>query len=234
MTMIILHLMIFLPISLFAANAMANGKPVNGQNSGRVIVMGIDDTGSYGLWNQAKDIATQIILQLQPGDIFYFRKIIASSYIDESSFFRLEIPKLKEKLSNNPFDRESKRVRKMHNLQNLALKRETIKRISKLERVGAGRTDIFGFLAAASEKFGLQDQDYKRILIIASDLQDNVQWTPDLNLSGSKVAVAGFQPMENPKEAQNFQKKWQDTFKKYGATKTIFSRADEKFNLNQF
>jgi len=65
----------------------------------RVIVMAIDDTGSYSLWDQAKNIACGIIMQLDPGDIFYFRRITAASYTDDCTVFRLELPLNKACLS---------------------------------------------------------------------------------------------------------------------------------------
>jgi hypothetical protein len=40
-------------------------KPAPNQEPARLILMATDDTGSYRLWDQAKDIACRIIMQLE-------------------------------------------------------------------------------------------------------------------------------------------------------------------------
>ena len=199
----------------------------------RIICMGTDDTGSYKLWDQAKDIAGRIVMQLAPGDIFYFRKITAASYTDECTVFRLEIPRLKEADFDNPFDRKAKKIKKAFEFHVQNLKRQAIQRISNLKPSGAKNTDIFGFLAVASEKISLADKKAKPILIIATDLQDNVRFQPDLDLLGANIAIVGFQVMDDPKKTQGFKKKWRDHFNKAGAKHTLFIRAEEKFDLNR-
>ena len=202
------------------------------QDPGRIIVMAIDDTGSYRLWNQAKNITAQIINQTKPGDVFYLRKITGESYTDKSTLFRLELPKMPASSYENPFDRKAKKHKKLFEYRTKALKQKAIKMVAKLQTSSAGHTDILSFLAIASEKFQLADKNAKRIICIASDLQENVRYKPDLNLSGAKIAIVGFQPMKDPKRTQRFKQKWINIFKKAGTTHTIFIRADERFNLN--
>jgi hypothetical protein len=199
----------------------------------RVIVMGIDDTGSYELWDQAKNIACQIIWQLQPGDIFYLRRITAESYTDKCTVFRLEIPRMQKSLSDNPFDRKAKRQKRVFEIRITALKQEAIQQIGNLKRQGAKKTDIFGFLAVATEKFSLTEKNARPIVIMATDLQDNVSWKPTLDLSNAKVVIVGFQVMKDPKKTQAFKRRWAGLFKKTGATHTLFVRAEERFDLNK-
>ena len=45
----------------------------------RIIVLGIDETGSYGAWGQMKNMTTRIIENLRPGDILYVRRITDTS-----------------------------------------------------------------------------------------------------------------------------------------------------------
>ena len=62
-------------------------------------------------------------------------------------------------------------------------------------------------------------------------MKDNVHYSPDLNLSGTRVIVAGFPPMKDPKKTQDFKKHWKKFFAQIGATSTEFIRVDEKIHL---
>ena len=200
--------------------------------SERIIVMGIDDTGSYSLWDQAKNIAVQIVIQLEPGDVFYLRRITGASYADEVTIFRLELPRIDQSRPTNPFDRRAKSLRKVFATRVQHLKEEAIERIANLQSTKARSTDIFGFVAVASEKFSLLDKQFDRVLVIASDLQDNVHYEPDLDLSGASVGIVGFQAMQDPKGTQQLKNRWHDLFSNAGARKIIFIRTDEKLNLD--
>jgi len=200
----------------------------------KIVMMGIDDTGSYHLLDQAKHIASHFIMQLEPGDVFYLRRITDKSYSDSCNFFRLELPQTEVSAIKNPFDRKARKQRKALEHHTQALKREAIKKIKEMKPIGARKTDIFGFLAVASEKFSHKGQNIKPIVIIASDLQDNVRFKPDLILSDVTVAVVGFQVMNDPKETAKCRDKWKNVFNKAGASKTIFIRSDEKVNIKSF
>ena len=75
--------------------------------------------------------------------------------------------------------------------------------------------------------------DRRRVLLVASDLQDNVRFTPELNLNDAQVAVVGFQPFPDPKKTQKLKKRWTRFFIDLGARATRFFRADEAIQLNQ-
>jgi hypothetical protein len=207
-------------------------KPAPNQEPARLILMATDDTGSYRLWDQAKDIACRIIMQLEPGDIFYLRRITHESYTDQCSIFRLELPRMKETGSDNPFDRKARRLRNAFALHLRALKQEAVNRVRGLKPIGARKTDIFGFLAFASEKIGLVGQKARPMVIIASDLQDNVHWKPEITLSGARVFIVGFQVMKDPKKTQKFKQMWAERLSDAGATRITYLRADERVDLN--
>ena len=211
----------------------SKAKPVPKQEPARLILMATDDTGSYRLWDQAKGIACGIIMQLEPGDIFYLRRITHESYTHQCSIFRLELPRMKETGSDNPFDRKAKRLRKAFALHVRALKEKAVNRVRGLKPVGARKTDIFGFLAFASEKISLVGQKARPMVIIASDLQDNVHWKPELTLSGARVFIVGFQVMKDPQKTQRFKEVWAKRFTEAGATRITYLRADEKVDLNR-
>ena len=131
----VLPVVLILAVALFGcqnsqAEEKGKVKPGPKRDPRKVIVMGIDDTGSYDLWDRAKNIVSQIILQLQPRDIFYLRRITDESYIDECAIFRLEIPRAKKTGTHNPFDRKAKRMKKAFKLRVQAMKRQAIQRTS--------------------------------------------------------------------------------------------------------
>ena len=80
----------------------------------------------------------------------------------------------------------------------------------KLKAIKATKTDFKGFLAVASEKFALQGTERHRLLIIASDLQDNVNYAPQLTFTDVRIAVVGFQPLPDPLKTQKLQKQATD------------------------
>jgi len=200
----------------------------------RVIVIGIDDTGSYDLWENAKKIVSQIVAELKPGDIIYLRTISDASYIDKNGIFRLEIPQIRSNKPENPFDRRAKRYQKVLAKQLYTIKKEAIERVSQLKSTKATKTDFQGFLAIASEKIALHSKTRIPLVIIASDLQENVHYSPELNLSSTRVIVAGFPPMKDPKKTQEFKKHWKKYFAQIGAINTEFIRVDEKIHIEDF
>jgi hypothetical protein len=234
--LIVIGIMIL--ISLSGSGCLKEGQESNSNMNAKalsptkIVIMALDDTGSYKNWEKAKQVAKEIVVQLQPGDVFYLRKITGESYTDRCSLFRLEIPKIESSDFNNPFDRKAKKARRLSQKRINILKRAAINKISELKPSSAGSTDLNGFFAAADEKFALFKGPSVKILCIASDLQENVRYKPDLEFKGVYVAVVGFQPMKDPKRTQKFKKNWQSAFNKYGVKKTAFYRTDEKFNIN--
>jgi hypothetical protein len=200
----------------------------------RVIIIGIDESGSYKLREQAKKLIARVINELEPGDILYLRRINDLSYLDNCTIFRLELPVLKTSKANNPFDRKAKRLRKAQIFHINSLKKEAIKRLADIKFKVAKHTDIYGFLAASNDRFNLAPQEYQRILIIASDLKDNVRYKVNLDLSEAYVAVVGFQNSKNPQESRSLKSNWTKRLMQSGAAKVIFLSIEERFSTNNF
>ena len=201
---------------------------------GRIIVLGIDETGSYRLWPQVKNIAAIIIQQLEPGDIFYFRRITDVSYLDSCTIFRLELPAIEEIKNDNPFDRKSKKRKSSQIIRINLLKKEALKRLAAVEFTNAGHTDIYGFLAATSDRFGLAPKSFHRICIIASDLKDNIGYKAKLDLSGGHIAVIGFQSSKDPAKTQRLKEYWVKKLTDAGAVRVVFLSIEERFSINHF
>jgi hypothetical protein len=200
----------------------------------RFIVIGIDESGSYKLREQAKKLFARVISGLEPGDILYLRRINDSSYLNNCTIFRLELPVLQNPASENPFDRKAKRLRKSQIFHINSLKKEAIQRLADIKFKVAKNTDIYGFLGASNDRFNLAPKDYQKILIIASDLKDNVRYKVDLGLSGAYVAVVGFQNSKNPQESRNLKGQWTKEFMQSGAAKVMFLSIEEKFSAEHF
>jgi len=201
----------------------------------RIVVLGIDETGSYGLWEQAKSMVVRIIEQLRPGDIFYCRSITDASYLDKYTIFRLEIPFIEETENENPFDRKSKNLHRSQVFQNNLLKREACSRLAAVRYTNAKKTDIYGFLSAASDRFNLAPKGSQRILIVASDLKDNVGYSKiKLDLSGVQVAIIGFQSSKDPIKTRRLKNKWIKRLTQAGAVKVVFLSVEEKLTMDLF
>lgn len=200
----------------------------------RVIVVAIDFSGSYKLLNQAKDMLCWIIEKLRPGDILYCRAITGSSYLDNCNIFRLELPPLKEHRGDNPFDRKSKNNRSRELFRIDMMKKEACNKLSVSPFTKVMKTDVYGFLAAASDKFSLIPYGYQRILIIASDLQDNIGYEVNPQLTRVNVAITGFQNDKDPSKTLKFKSRWVKYLSKAGATKIVFLSIEDDFTMDHF
>ncbi|MBN2032712.1 MAG: hypothetical protein JW836_05500, partial [Deltaproteobacteria bacterium] len=59
-----------------------------------VVVFGLDETGSYSFREKSIAVASRVISDLKPGDVFYARRITHSSYNDDCNIFRLNLPEV--------------------------------------------------------------------------------------------------------------------------------------------
>lgn len=236
----LLMLCIFIVLILFAGCGDKNFGRADVTNSKsetkptRIIVVGIDESGSYELWNPVKKTIMSLIRQLKPGDILYLRRINSASYLDDCTIFRLEIPNISEPENVNPFDRKAKIYRTSLINHINSLKKEACKRVSDAEFKSSRHTDIYGFLAAASDRFNRAPKTRQRILLVASDLKDNVGHKAKYELTDTYVAVIGFQSSKSPAETRKHKAHWTQKFTAAGAEKVIFFSVEEKFSVNLF
>jgi len=203
-------------------------------NPTRIIVVGIDESGSYKLWNPVKKTIVSLIQHLNPGDILYLRRINSASYLDDCTIFRLEIPKITGPENVNPFDRNAKIYRASLIKHINLLKKKACQKFSEVKFTGSKHTDIYGFFAATSDRFNLAPKKLQRILLVASDLKDNVGHTAEYDFQDAYVAVIGFQSSKNPAETRKHKAHWTQKFTHAGAKKIIFLSVEEKFSVNLF
>ena len=197
----------------------------------RVIVVGIDFSGSYSMLNKGLNITQSIISTLEPKNCLYVRKITGESFADSCSLLPrpLCIPPLPVKPESRynrhawiEYLRASKRM--------VAQKRQAISAMSKIVHERSNRTDIYGFLAAAAVRLSLVNATDKHIVII-SDMQDNKQLDLTVDLKNVSVHVVAFQAGSDPRYQERLEKAWRKVLKRCGASEVNFYPADVPFSL---
>lgn len=198
-----------------------------------VVVFGLDETGSYSFRNRAVAIANGVISNLQPGDVFYARRITDKSYTDSCAIFRLEIPKIGDPPTNK-FDRRARHVWKKKLKQVAMVKANAANFLSRLAPVKAKKTDIWGFFASVADRFRAeQGQNCLRMVIIASDMKDNCRRKTEIDLLGAEVIIPGFESGEDPTLTQKIKSGWTKSLEKFGAGSIVFLPPDCKLALNR-
>ncbi|MBM4305188.1 MAG: hypothetical protein FJ115_00040 [Deltaproteobacteria bacterium] len=198
----------------------------------RIIVFGIDETGSFTMRERGLSLAVSMIRDLDGGDVLYARRITGRSYNDDCSLFRLKVPPIPPAPANK-FDRRAHLEWERQVKRARAVQAEAISILSNLSPVRAPKTDIWGFLAAAADRFKIEDGTDMRMIILASDMHDNVGCRIPLDLLGSVVVVVAFESKENAASTQKLKSYWTQTLKSCKAQKVIFLPPDSQFSLRR-
>ena len=199
----------------------------------RLIVFGLDETGSYSFRKKAISIANTVIADLAPGEIFYARRITANSYRDEDAIFRLEIPRIGEPPTNE-FDKKARYLWSRKAKQINAMKTQAMRFMEELKPVNPPKTDIWGFIAAAADRIALENHiDAKPMLIIASDMIDNCYRNVKVDLQEAEVIIAGFESGNDPRKSQEIRTRWIKAFHDCNASKVTFLPPDFHLVTNQ-
>jgi len=219
LTLLFIILATILPVSVYAQQSL-------------LVVFGIDESGSYDFRNKAISIAGRVISDLKPGDVLYIRRITDKSYDDSCAVFRLEIPEIGNPPSNK-FDRRAWHNWKKKNRGISALKAKAIDVLTKLGPVKAPMTDIWGFIAAAADRIHTeQEQDYRSVVVICSDMKDNCHRKTTLDLNGAQMLIAGFESGKDPAKSQKIKSDWDKVLKGYNAASVNFLPPDCKLLIN--
>ena len=215
----ICFLFLFLPSSVWA---------------GKVVVYGIDESGSYPFRLQSINIARNIIMNLKPGDILYLRWITDKSYDDSCSILRLEIPRVGGKVSNK-FNKKAHYRQQFLIMRGKLLKQKAIRMLEETEPVKVKKTDIWGYLAAAADRI---DCEHCRLgscetkIVIASDMEDNCHLDPEIDLQGADVIIVGFKSGSDPTKTRKLKTAWKQKLMSRKASTVNFLFPDCKFFLN--
>lgn len=200
--------------------------------SGRLIIFGLDETGSYSLRAKAVAIARGVINEMSPGDVFYARRITHESYMDNCSVMRMALPRVGAK-PDNQFDRKALLAWQRQQRKVATLKVQAGAVLARLQQVGAPKTDIWGFLAAAADRIAAEKHGRAGVVIlIASDMQDNVRRRVGLDLKGAQVVIAGFETGADPRKARRIKQSWQKALGRARAGEVVFLPPDVTFSLS--
>lgn len=211
-------------LGLAAAAGHAGDRP-------RAIVFGLDETGSYAFREKALSIAREVIAGMQPGDVFYFRRITEASYQDNCAVFRLELPAIGEPPTNrfNPkaqrqWQREVNRVRD--------LKRRAVEALGQVQSLKAKMTDIWGFMAAAADRLAFEaPMGRLPMVVVTSDMKDNVRFQSNLDLAGAEVLIAGYEVDKDPNKTLKFKESWSKALMGCNAATVTFLPPDCRLDL---
>lgn len=200
------------------------------QPTPRLVIFGLDETASFSMRNRGLTLARQLVARLQPGDVFYLRRITAASYSDRCAVFRLEIPPVLQ-VPHNKFDRRAWQHYRLSLRRSQLLKLKAMRMLGQLEPVKASHTDVWGFLITAQEIIEAEGKGKRRIIIISSDMKDNVGNSMGLKLDGTEVVVVMWEAGKDPRYAHRLKRAWRRSIlKRCHAASLTFLRPEMKFS----
>jgi hypothetical protein len=197
----------------------------------RVIVWGLDETGSYTFRSKAIDIAAGVIAEMQPGDVLYVRRITDRSYDDSSAVFRLEIPDIGQPPANR-FNARERAAWDQSLRQVAALKAKAIQALRGLESKKVRKTDLWGFVVAAADRVKMERTGTPPLIIICSDMQDNTNRKMSVDLSRAEIIVAGFESGDDPRKAAKAKEEWNKALAACNVSNVSFLPPDGRFSIN--
>ena len=208
--------------------------PVQGF-AGRLFFFGLDETGSYGLRDASLRFVENLILkEMEGGDTFVGRRIGEKSYLDTQENFLLPRPLTIPAMSGAPKNRFNVSAQQKYKkqLRKVTLLRySAVKYIRELKPVNASMTDILGFLAACADRMELANGYEERIILIASDMQDNVRRKTNLNLRGAQVIILAFEGGADPEKTKQFREKWANRLISMNASSVVYLAPDQELQL---
>jgi len=207
---------------LLLGAGLALGQTATEPAAARWIVYGLDTTGSYALVSQAQQrAAEQLARDSRPGDVWFFRQINDRSYDESAAILTVRLPSAPASVTN-PFDRNARTRQQAANRRLEQVRRAAADQLRAFRAPSAPRTDVVGFLAKAGELLQGAPKDAERIVMIASDLADNIGRKAEVNLAGARVIVNMFQGGANPQAAQGIRRLWRDRLTRWGAREVSF------------
>jgi len=194
-------------------------------------VIGIDVSGSYeGMTSKALEVGKNIIVNANPGDEYFIRTISSESYPPETSDGHdntiaherfIELP-----ATPNLFNKKAKLRYLLAQRKFQAQKSNVVQSLDKMNFKPAQRTDIYGFIAAASDLFSGAPDGFRKVLMFATDLKDTSCFSCSPDLSSVEVLIFEFLVDADPTKSQNRRIEWVQRLKKWGATKVTVRPAN--------
>lgn len=173
----------------------------------RVIVCGIDRTGSYRFTRAGLELCGRVLASANAGDEFIARWISGASYSNNEFVARVRLPGPIPDCPN-PFDDLCRRRRASAIARLSTVKRAELTRLLGLRPPLATRTDIYGFVQSAADIFASAPRDAERWLYIATDMEDNRRFRLSADLSAVQVVILAFQTSADPRYTLRLRDRW--------------------------
>jgi len=192
-------------------------------------VIGADISGSYKeMTSKAMAICKNFVMNANPGDEYVIRTISAESYppitewrkkdntrvrhdntIEHVKF--IDVPSVTNRFNQGAVKKNTLALQKFQ-----TQKRRLAQTLEQMTFEPAPRTDIYGFVAAASDLFANASDRTRKVLLFASDLKDTVGLKCDPNLSHVEVIIE-FLVDADPIQSQKRRDAWIQQLKNWGA-----------------
>lgn len=193
-------------------------------------VVGVDRSGSFKLKEESMALCRQLVQNAQAGDTLIFRWIAESSYRNDQEFCCLTVPTpsaepktpgVFNKAEQIRYERALKAQREAHETAVRAVRGNALAAINNAEIKKAMKTDIIGFLVAASELFEQAPRESEKILVVVSDMLDEGIYKAETPLPGVEV-IAYLQNDPDPAKMQKRRESWTNRFQTSGCSNVEF------------
>jgi hypothetical protein len=188
-------------------------------------VLGADISGSYrDLIRKALETLKTLVMQANPGDEYFIRTISDASYLPKNAIAHtkfLDVPAVL-----NRFDRQGQRRRAAALAKLQAQKRNVVDTLGAMQFKPAPRTDIYGFIQAASDLFANAPNGVRKVLIFGTDLKDTAGFKCKPDLCKVEVIIFEFLVDADPITSQKRREEWVQRLKDWGAVKVTVRPAN--------
>ncbi len=207
-----------------SAQAEASPVEVHGPTVG---VAGLDVSGSYAHFEVARAQLVSTMRAARGGESWVVREISSRSYTDAASIAVLKLPRSRMVVSNT-YDLRGKAQAQQANERRLEPARKAIEAVEqfaldKLPRAVRRGTDVYGLLARAAELFARAPQGSRRVVVLATDLEDmGVQGRVQIDLGGAEVFVLAFESGPDVGYTQRLKERWTRELARFGSAAPTF------------
>lgn len=189
-----------------------------------VCVILIDGSKSYKYLENAKKTIATLVYNSKLSMKIYVRWITDNSILDKYAIVTALLPTEPKPLKNPFANPQVKNNHKKLIKRIEAIRKKIIDQIMNAKSPNSSRTDIWGGIYAASERFKINPK-MKPMLIILSDLIDNVGNSySTLDLKNATVKILDFQADKN---IELTKQEWANRLKSLGAKTVEFYYPDE-------
>jgi len=190
-------------------------------------VIGIDGTGSYEYLDKAKTTVMKFIQGLPAGSKVYVRWISEDSLSDKNAIVSAVLPGMGK--PRNTFDLTARQDYAVSKKKDAQIKAQVGKVITAAVSPRSKMTDIYGALYSAGIRFSA-NPNLTPLLILLTDMDDNVKKSYPVALSGAMVMVMDFQVGTDDAKVRTT---WTEYLTKAGAESVQFMSLDEPLTMGR-